>query len=208
MLRKASLVLSCLLFVAFIATLFLARASAQNLIESGQADEEAKSPIVRALLEILDNSGGDASDEERRGVRTMLKDSDPELSKSMGRTPLKLILEANRKKGVVSIYRSSKTPRRQQYVPKNGQPNLHRRPKKQMPATKNGSLDDLFPPTDDQPTTDRPNDSLDEPAEKQKDGSDPINDLFGPAPTEPDDKQPMPEPKNNDPFGDLFGGGI
>jgi len=107
-------IILCLVALAFLAGVILVKldplgadetpgaANAANDVRVEQAEDdgekpEAKSRIVRALLDWLDENEGDGTEEERELVRDTLMEADEELHRSLGDNLKEKIRRANRK---------------------------------------------------------------------------------------------------------------
>ena len=77
-------------------------------IEEPAEEDEEKSPIVKAILKVLDEFDGDEgegnTDETRDLMRRILREADPELDRSLGKNSLRLIAEANAKPKELMLY--------------------------------------------------------------------------------------------------------
>jgi hypothetical protein len=76
-------------------------------IEEPAKEDEEKSPIVKALLEVIAEFDGDEDDntkESRDLLRRVLREADPELARSLGKNSLRLIAEANCKPKRLPLY--------------------------------------------------------------------------------------------------------
>jgi hypothetical protein len=94
-------------------------AVAAGQADSAQADdqeaanftaEDAKTPLVKRLLESLQEMGQEGTDEERKLIRKLLHDADDELAKSLGDNSRKKIMAANKRRRAFRLHTRDAVP--------------------------------------------------------------------------------------------------